>query len=86
MPYKDPQKKLDHMREWRKKKIKEGYGVWLYKRRKLRFDDAERFRKVLEEIEASDPDRLTHEGQLAHRALEESRAAEAALGHHSDSE
>jgi hypothetical protein len=36
------------MREWRTKKMKEGYGKWLYERRKLRFDDAERFRKAIE--------------------------------------
>lgn len=68
------------MKKWRKEVMRKGYGRWLYARRKLRFDDAERFRAVLEEIVANDPDRLTHEGQLAHRALAESDAAEEALG------
>lgn len=86
MPFADPEKKLEYMREWRKEKMGKGYGVWLYKRRKLRFDDAERFRRVLEEIVADDPDRLTHYGHLAFRALEESREAEEALGHHSPGE
>ena len=28
--------------------MKQGYGRWLYQRRKLRFDDAERFRMAME--------------------------------------
>ena len=70
MPFADPEEKKQYMREWRRSKIDAGYGKWLYERRKLRFEDAERFRAVLEEIVANDPDRLTHEGQLAHLALE----------------
>lgn len=80
MPFANPEKKKQYMKDWRRGKMAEGYGKWLYARRKLRFDDAERFRQVLEEIVANDPERTTHEGQLAHRALEESRAAEEELG------
>lgn len=80
MPYADPADKKKAMQRWRRNVISKGYGKWLYARRKLRFDDAERFRLVLEEIAADDPDRSTHYGQLAHRALAESRAAEEALG------
>jgi hypothetical protein len=48
MPYADPEKKAGHMRVWRKRVISQGYGRWLYQRRKLRFDDAERFRTAIE--------------------------------------
>jgi len=48
MPYKDHAMKLAKTKEWRERKMKEGYGKWLYERRKLRFDDAERFRTAIE--------------------------------------
>ena len=47
MPYKDPDKKLEAMRRWRREVMPKGYGKWLYARRKLRFDDAERFRGAI---------------------------------------
>lgn len=91
MPYADPQKKLDAMRRWRRDVIPKGYGRWLYQRRKLRFDDAERFREALDAI-ATDAT-ITPEGcpepwrstliewsTIANRALHESRKAEEALG------
>lgn len=50
MPFKDPERKREHMRQWRKKSIERGYGKWLYKRRALRYADADYFREALEEI------------------------------------
>jgi hypothetical protein len=35
MPYKDPQKKLERMKEWRAKNDTPEYMKWLYARRKL---------------------------------------------------
>lgn len=87
MPYKDPEQKKEQMRKWRKKSIESGYGKWLYARRKLRFDDAERFKDVLERIiEVAEHGRMTDEDRLsdvagrARSALEKSRKAEEALG------
>ena len=76
MPYKDHEKKLAAMRRWRKEKMQEGYGHWLYARRKLRFDDADRFRGALQQIMdgAEDPVRVAAE------ALSESKMAEIVLG------
>lgn len=39
MPYKTPEAKLQRNREWRKKRIEEGYGKALYRRRKQRWDN-----------------------------------------------
>lgn len=50
MPYRDSEKKLGHMKLWRKQKMSEGYGKWLYARRKLQFQDARFFREALERI------------------------------------
>lgn len=82
MPYKDREKKLARMREWRQDVMPRGYGKWLYARRKLRFDDAERFRAALEKIaDRSHPDMTREEAAIiASLALEESKVAEEALG------
>lgn len=87
MPYKDPEDKKKQMKKWRGRVMKDGYGKWLYARRKLRFDDADRFRRTLEAIISTyDPDdhrggsaALMHE--LAKEALRASAYAEAELGH-----
>jgi len=76
MPYKDPRKKRGANQKWRRKAINEGYGKWLYERRKLRFDDAERFRQTLVLI-ANGHNKAR---ELAQIALEESREAEETLG------
>lgn len=47
MPYKDHEQKREAMRRWRREVIPKGYGRWLYARRKLRFEDAERFREAI---------------------------------------
>lgn len=83
MPYADREVKLAHMREWRKTKIAQGYGRWLYARRKLRFEDAKRFRAALEAI-ADVP--VGREGavlimrDIATAAIAEADRAEEALG------
>lgn len=86
MPYADDEKKIGHMKLWRKKMMGQGYGKWLYARRKLRFDDAERFRTALEHISQADSeDRYGDSAalamqQIALNALAESRRAEERLG------
>lgn len=50
MPYKDPQKKVEWGKRWRKQSIENGYGKWLYRRRALRFADAEHFGEALKSI------------------------------------
>lgn len=89
MPYKDPERKREQMKVWRKQSIDAGYGKWLYARRKLRFDDAERFRAALEQIAQMPTSELNPDGVqqaadsmklVAHDALQESQEAEEALG------
>ena len=86
VPYKDPAMKTAQMKRWRKKAIEEGYGKWLYARRKLRFDDAERFRKALEKITSADTEdrygdsAALHMKEIAAEALRESDKASAELG------
>jgi hypothetical protein len=87
MPYVDPEKKLAAMRAWRKRVMQQGYGKWLYQRRKLRFDDAENFRQALEEIvrggtlyDIPAEVRLIEVVGIAHQALAASRRAEEELG------
>jgi hypothetical protein len=83
MPFKERDEKLAYMKEWRKRKMSEGYGVWLYQRRKLRFNDEVRFRAALKEISEMDvyehPD-AKFAVEIALKALEESRIAEEELG------
>lgn len=85
MPYKDPRMKRGANQKWRRKAINEGYGKWLYERRKLRFDDAVRFREALTQI-AENRVPTTYGGghhaakALAQDVLEQSRKAEEALG------
>lgn len=79
MPYKDPEKKLKAMKRWRGEVMPRGYGKWLYARRKLRFDDAERFKDALLQIMEA-PNVATARG-IAFDAIEASRQAEEALGH-----
>lgn len=92
MPYKDREKKLAAMRAWREKRIAQGYGKWLYERRKLRFNDAERFRTAIEETlqalyaiptplsQDNDDRALASAIDTLERALHESKEAEEALG------
>lgn len=80
MPYKDPRKKRGANQKWRRKAINEGYGKWLYERRKLRFNDAERFRVALEQIVEQKELRSHDMRAIAQRALAESRIAEELLG------
>lgn len=86
MPIKDPQKKREATRAWRERVMPQGYGKWLYARRKLRFDDEARFRDALETIEAMAGAAGSGEvpamaiAQVAREALGESREAEEALG------
>lgn len=86
MPIKDPEKKREATRAWRERVMPQGYGKWLYARRKLRFDDEERFRKALEAIAArgvtaKDPAALAGAyEEIASEALTESQKAEEDLG------
>lgn len=87
MPYAKHEDKLAAMKVWRKRRIGEGYGKWLYARRKLRYDDAVRFRAALEVIVETgmrrnfDADVARSEMLVAaQEALRESAQAEAALG------
>lgn len=87
MPIKDPQKKREATRAWRERVMPQGYGKWLYARRKLRFDDAEIFRSVLEDIAEISGGRSTSQsaalGEInikALAALEESRRRDEELG------
>ena len=93
MPFADREEKLEYMRDWRASRMRKGYGRWLYQRRKLRFDDAERFRAAIEEALAllAGPDWETERAEggpayavgaanILYTALMESRAAEEALG------
>lgn len=92
MPYKDHDKKVEAMRRWRQDVMPKGYGKWLYARRKLRFEDAERFREVIEEaveslivaLNSEDPEDITEQVERAlgglQLALQESMEAEQALG------
>jgi Tfp pilus assembly protein PilF len=81
MPYADPEDKRLQMKRWREKNIKNGYGKWLYARRKLRFDDAERFRTALTAItEISSMSYDNRAKVIARLALEESQKAEQELG------
>lgn len=88
MPYADPEKKREVNQAWKKKVMAQGYGKWLYARRKLRFDDAERFRdaieRTLQEL-ASEPlssqaTPVSNAIAILSDALNESREAEEAVG------
>lgn len=83
MPYKDPEKKLERMRDWRKQKMGEGYGRWLYARRKLRFDALENFKDALERIR-DDATHLDGAKLIASEALHEALKAEEKLGDFDD--
>lgn len=82
MPFADPDEKLLYMQDWRARQMRKGYGKWLYARRKLRFDDAKRFREALEWI----ADAKLEDGSAAQMkamaldALAKSQVAEEALG------
>lgn len=87
MPYKDPKAKLEAMKKWRQDVMPRGYGKWLYARRKLRFDDAERFRgaivRALLELGIPDesyPRPVTNAVRILNEALAESKRAEETLG------
>lgn len=70
MPYADPQEKLERQREWRKKAIANGYGKWLYQKRKRVYQDAEWFRDALMTIALKGD---TTSAQIADDALAASR-------------
>lgn len=83
------ERKLARNKSWRENVMEAGYGKWLYERRKLRFINADEFRKALEKIdemdrkgyEKKDAHKLVSEmGYLARKALEESIKREEALG------
>ena len=78
MPYKDREQKLAKMREWRQDVIPRGYGRWLYQRRKLRFENAERFGFALEQIQVAESISDAH--NIARDALKQAQRAEDALG------
>ena len=87
MPIKDPERKREVTKAWRQRVMPQGYGRWLYQRRKLRFQDAEEFRVALEEISAMLPPDERSEGSLgaeigaiADAALAASRQREEDLG------
>lgn len=94
MPFADREEKLEYMRDWRAHNMRKGYGKWLYQRRKLRFDDAERFRVAIDEALALLAGRdweangignvgtayVVGAATVLHNAMLESRAAEEALG------
>lgn len=92
MPYKDRERKLERMRQWREEKMGKGYGKWLYARRKLRLDDAERFEhaitRALDEIAKAASsesislvqDQLQLVREILQDALTESMEAELAVG------
>jgi hypothetical protein len=50
MPFKDPERKKEWNKRWRKESIRNGYGKWLYQQRALRFVDAAEFRLALETV------------------------------------
>lgn len=77
MPFADPERKKQFMKEWRKRSIKNGYGKWLYARRSLRFQDADHFRETLEAI-AEVPEGSA--SILASKALEDSEKRWLELG------
>lgn len=86
-PYADPQNKIEQMKRWRKEKIGQGYGKWLYQRRKLKYDDAANFRTALEGIVElgirTGLDQALARNEMlvmAQEALRTSAEAEAALG------
>lgn len=93
MPFADKDEKTLYMQDWRANRIRKGYGKWLYARRKLRFDDADRFREAIEEALAllAGPDWEENRAEggpayavgaanVLYTALMQSRAAEEALG------
>jgi len=87
MPYADPEMKKKQMKRWRKHRMREGYGRWLYARRKLRFDNEERFRNALERVlEITKNDNFTEEEiileatYVIETALTAARWAEEELG------
>lgn len=86
MPIRDPEKKKATAKAWRERVMPQGYGKWLYARRKLRFEDAENFGALLAEIieisdrEVSQEARLGEISFKAQAALEESRKKVEELG------
>lgn len=79
MPYADKEKKRQQMKRWNKEKLAKGYGRWLYARRKLRFDNADRFREALEHI-VSDCEHIDGAKLVASKALHEAEKEEQLLG------
>lgn len=88
MPYADPEKRRESTKAWRTRVIAQGYGKWLYARRKLRFDDAERFQDAIEralnelaeEPLSAQATPVSNAIAILSEALTEAREAEEALG------
>jgi hypothetical protein len=86
MPYADYEKKLGHMKLWRRRKMSEGYGKWLYARRKLKFVDADEFRDTLATILDIGKSEMSLDAKVggmlfqAESALQRSRQREDELG------
>jgi len=78
MPYKDPKDRKEWTRRWKKKSKENGYNQWLYLRRKLRFIDAEEFKRTLEFIALNNAGGPP--GVVATAALTESAKRWATLG------
>lgn len=76
MPYADPQQRREHMREWRQKAIRNGYGKWLYQKRKRVYADAAEFRIALKEIAEGE----YYGYQIAQTALDASKERWESLG------
>jgi DNA polymerase I-like protein with 3'-5' exonuclease and polymerase domains len=47
MPFKDPEAKKEYMRQWRKEATESGYGKVLYGRRRVRFENENRYRNAI---------------------------------------
>src|SRR5688572_4078560 len=77
MPFKDPERKKEFMKQWRKRSIENGYGKWLYARRALRYADAEHYAEALEEIAKLDEGPA---GSIARQALADSKERWEELG------
>lgn len=72
MPFKNPEQKKAHMREWRKRKIEEGYGKWLYARRKVIYENEAAFHEAIgKAIDLLDINDLEGAREILAKALRE---------------
>lgn len=70
--------KIEWNKRWRSRAIKNGYGKWLYARRKARFEDAEQHQAALLEIKACTD--LKEAKKIARNALRRSVARHKKIG------